>query len=440
MPAFQTASRGRAPLVPALLAALVLPLAAQEASEAEEAKPTHDLRLSCIEGRPVLVDHEARVQATAGVPGSDRKRKIDFESKWRVVDTYTTVDAEKKLYVARREYVRTEEDHGGRAQDPPLTSHSILFIDEDGKERLEIAGDRQLPKDLIQQLFLSTGTLGAWVSLPSEAEVGASYPIGCASLMCTVLDHETWPQECVAKLELKSVDTEKRRAVLEGPLAYELEEEDGGLTMTNRYEGTVRMEIDLEERLLSKFRFEGRLKGEGLAGSTPIEVEGRVEATLEATAGKKAESALRARPRHRDVPRAPDGHPFHFELPSHWFFDEEDDGLGAGYLTDAHRREGETGNHVVFVRAFPSPTPEEAAKEAAESVAKDTGGKLRRVRARKLGRGYSVSAKGASGNELIYDFLPAKGYLVRVIWSAGERLERDGRACRKTLLKTLEMR
>lgn len=306
-----------------------LVVSAQDAGPTAAKEATHDLRVELRSDQPLLVELRLGVKHTLEVDAGGTRKKLPFEHESRLdfVEELLARDqpAAGDLDV-RRSYLMWQEDGTDergkmKPQDSSFGGARALITLRGGEISVELE-NRLAPEKELQRLLKHSGSV-SWLELPASARVGETFEVEPVGLVNMLLDESFVIQSALASFTLRSVD-EAGVATLDGPLQVMADdpEEKGRGT----FEGSCSVTLDTRAKHVRGIQWKGQSHLFLDDGQLRAEGKGTFDARLAVTAGTPAKKALERKTAYRNVPRALEKAPVVFELPSHWYEVEAEEG------------------------------------------------------------------------------------------------------------------
>lgn len=281
-----------------------------------------DLRLGLDVGEGLLVDltRTSQVREIVGDSVEGRERSYEVRETLRLIDRYSEL-TDGGGFRGTRRYLKWEVERDGEIADPPTVGVDLDYSFVEGVANLD-TGEVEFPGELFRELSSHAPSLGLWLDLPAEVNVGESFRIDLQPLAAFLFDvrGEVISRASIFEVvELKG-SPEAPIAVLMGRgRMVERLNPDGErvATVERQHDLECRMEVDVFGGIIQKLVADSVFSERGSrGGSGPGVSESNL--ILQARIGEKVEEARRRPLLFRNVIR-------HFPelglvgaLPSHW--------------------------------------------------------------------------------------------------------------------------
>jgi len=203
-----------------------------------------DLRILPAAGEPVLVELRLTTEGSGFVRIGDEETEIPLTDRIEVdfVDQFTELGDDS--WTAERRYARYHHDGDDGPEDPGLDGATVRFASRDGKHRAELTEDRLTSGDTAQGLLRQAPSVGPWIALPREANVGDTFDVEMTATLAllTLADGDITVES--ARFELDSFDAATKRATLTGRLRWQERLEEGDIEIIGTVDGTATLVID----------------------------------------------------------------------------------------------------------------------------------------------------------------------------------------------------
>lgn len=301
-----------------MISTLVFCLAAAAPPQQPSPPTVVDLSFQPPAHRPLLIEGTQEFAGEYTVIVGEKRTQQPAQSKveLQIVDEIQRSDPQN--LEATRMFVKAFKVTDGEIQDPPLNGLTTTIKRANGQSAVSLNDGRFLPADQVDALMRLAPSLGLWLVLPKDAQVGNNYVIDLEPVAALLLSNDFERNTGEVNALFESFDPTSGVARLRGFARLEEQGPLQGLECKLVYECDCAIDVCTRESRITAISISGSYTAEGATpdGRVRFDGSGKYKSSFTSRIGDAVSKARQSVPIHRDRIFRADGLGLSFALPS----------------------------------------------------------------------------------------------------------------------------